>query len=71
MDVDHEHGFNWWVLYRLKKHDAIIALVKKQSAKYLKHTNKFGIEYSKTIDVSLELDSVMEILCGQMPYQRR
>ncbi len=39
-----------------KKRDAIIALVKKCSAKYLKSTHKFGIEYQKTVVDALELD---------------
>ncbi len=56
MHVDHEPGFNWWVLHTLKKCDAIISLVKKHSAKYLKHMHKFGIECPKTVDDALELD---------------
>ncbi len=36
--------------------DAIIALVKKHSAKYLKHAHKFGIECPKTVEDALELD---------------
>ncbi len=56
MGVDHEPGFNWWVPHTLKKHDAIIALVKKRSARYLKHTHKFGIECPKTVEDALELD---------------
>ncbi len=36
MGVDHESSFNWWVLHMLKKHDSIIALEKKCSARYLK-----------------------------------
>ncbi len=56
MGVDHEPGFNWWVPHTLKKHDAIIALVKKHSAKYLKRTHKFGIECPKTVEDALEFD---------------
>ncbi len=56
MGVDHEPGFNWWVLHTLKKRDAIVALVKKQSARYLKHMHKFGIECPKTVQDALELD---------------
>ncbi len=44
MSVNHKPGFNWWVPHMLKKHDAIIALVKKRSAKYSKPTHKFGME---------------------------
>ncbi len=43
MGVDHKPSFYWWVPNTLKKCDAIIALVKKNSAKYLKHMHKFGI----------------------------
>ncbi len=55
MVVDHEPGFNWWVLHKLRKHDAIIALVKNFSAKYLNHMHKFGIECLKTVE-ALEFD---------------
>ncbi len=44
MGVDHEPSFNWWVLHILKKHDAIIVVVKKRSARFLKRIHKFGIE---------------------------
>ncbi len=40
----------------LKKRDAIFALVKKRSAKYLKRTYKFDIECPKTVEDALELD---------------
>ncbi len=56
MGVDHEPGFNWWVPHMLKKRDAIIALVKKHIAKYLKCMHKFGIECPKTVEDTLELD---------------
>ncbi len=52
MGVDHEPGFNWWVLHMLRN----IALVKKRSTRYLKHTHKFGIECPKTVEDALELD---------------
>ncbi len=56
MGVDHEPGFNWWVPNTLRKRNSIIALVKKCSARYLKHTHKFGIECPKTVKDALELD---------------
>ncbi len=40
----------------MKKRDAIIALVKKCSARYLKRMHKFGIECPKTIEDALKLD---------------
>ncbi len=56
MQVDHEPGFNCWVLHTLKKHDAIIAIVNNRSARYLKRMHKFGIECPKTVEDALELD---------------
>ncbi len=56
MGVDHEPSFNWWVPHTLRKHDSIIALVKKQSARYLKRMHKFGKECPKTVEDALELD---------------
>ncbi len=47
--VDHEPGLNWWVTHTLKKHDAIIALVKNCSSRYLKRMHKFGIECPKRV----------------------
>ncbi len=58
MGVDHDPGFNWWVLHMLKKCDAILALVKKCSAKYLKSTHKLGIECPKTVENALEFDKL-------------
>ncbi len=55
MGVDHEPGFNGWVLHAVRKRDSIIALVKKRSARYLRHTHKFGIECPKTIEDALDL----------------
>ncbi len=40
----------------MRKRDAIIALVKNHSTKYLKHKHKFGIECPKTVEDALELD---------------
>ncbi len=42
----------------LKKRNAFITLVKKQSTKYLKHTQKFWIECPKTVEDTLELDNL-------------
>ncbi len=56
MGVDHKPGFNWWVLRMMKKHFAIIALVKKPKARYLKRMHYFGIECPKTFEDTLELD---------------
>ncbi len=50
MGIDHETGFNWWVTHTLKKHDAMIALLKKLSASYLKCMHKFGIECPKIVE---------------------
>ncbi len=56
MGLDHEPGFNWLLLHTLKKCDAIIALLKKHSAKNLHRMHKFGIECHKTVEDALELD---------------
>ncbi len=56
MGVNHEPSFNWWVPHTLKKRDAITALVKKQSARYLKRMHKFVVECPKTVEDALELD---------------
>ncbi len=66
--VDHVPGFNWWVPHTLKKRDAIVALVKKRSTRYLKCTHKFGIERAlRLLRMHWNLTNVMAILCGQMP----
>jgi hypothetical protein len=54
--IDHEPAFNWWVPHTLKKHDRIISMVWKRSARYLKRTHKFGIEMPKTVAEAKELD---------------
>jgi len=41
--VDHEASFNWWVLHTLRKRNSITALVKKRSARYLKHTHRYRV----------------------------
>ncbi len=53
--MDHEPGSNWWVLYTLTKHDALVALVKKHSVKYIKGTHEFGVKCPKTVEDVLEL----------------
>ncbi len=55
IEVNNEPSFNWWVPHMLKKNDAIIALVKKHNAKYLKCMHKFGSECPKTIEDELDL----------------
>ncbi len=47
--------FHWCVPHMLKKRDAIIALVKKHSTKYLKSMLKVGIQCPKTVEDALEL----------------
>jgi hypothetical protein len=42
--IDDEPAFNWWVNAMLPKREHIIALVKKQSAGFLKKMHKFSIE---------------------------
>ncbi len=56
MGVDHKPGFNCWVPHMLKKYDAISALVKKCSARYLKYMHKVGIEYPKPVEDILGLE---------------
>ena len=51
-----ETAFNWWVSHVIKKRAHIISLVKKRSARYLKKTHKFGVEFPKYLKHSLELD---------------
>ncbi len=53
MGVDHKPGFIWLVPHMLRKRDAIIAMVKKCNARYLKHKHKFGIECPRTIEDAL------------------
>ncbi len=54
--LDHEPAFNWWVHHVLRKHDQIISLVCRRTTRYLKRTNKFGIEIPKTVKEALALD---------------
>ena len=48
-DLHSEPAFNWWVTHVIKKHDAIISLVKKRSARYLEKTHKFGVRLPKSV----------------------
>jgi hypothetical protein len=54
--IDHKPAFNWWVPHVLKKRDPIISLVNKRTTRYLKRTQKFGIEVPKTVKEALVLD---------------
>ena len=54
--IDHEPAFNWWVPHTLKKRQRIIALVRERQAKYLKKSQKFGIEVPSSVAHALELD---------------
>jgi hypothetical protein len=54
--LDHEPAFNWWVPHVLRKRDQIISLVRRRTTRYLKRTNKFGIEFPKTVKEALALD---------------
>ena len=46
---DHEPLFNWWINAVLKKRLRIISLVKKRNDRYLKKTQKFGIEVPNSV----------------------
>jgi hypothetical protein len=54
--IDHKLAFNWWVPHVMKKRDRIISLVCKRTTRYLKRTQKFGIEVPKTVKEALALD---------------
>ena len=56
-DIDTEPDFNYWVPHTLKKRDSIISLVKKWQTRYLKKTNKFGVEIPKKVKEAAELDA--------------
>ena len=55
--IDHEPAFNWWVKHVLNKRDRIIASIRKQQTRYLKRSQKFGIEHPKTVEEALILDA--------------
>jgi hypothetical protein len=47
--IDDGSDFNWWVNVVLHRRKHIIALVQKQSARFLKRMQKFGIEVARSI----------------------
>ena len=65
-DIDTEHAFNYWVPHTLKKRDSIIYIVKKRQTRYLKKTNKFGIEMPKIFK-----EERMKTLSGWMQFRRK
>ena len=54
--INHGPYYSWWVVNVLRKRDRIISAVKQRNAKYLKRTNKFGIEVPKTVAEAIALD---------------
>ena len=48
-----EPAFNWWAPHVLKKREAIISLVKKRNARYLKKHEKFGIRLPKSVEEAI------------------
>jgi hypothetical protein len=56
LGIDHEPAFDWWVPNVLRKRDPIIFLMRKRILRYLKQTQKFGIELPKTVKEALDLD---------------
>lgn len=55
-ELDHEPAFNYWVPHTLKQRNRIISLVKQRQSRYLKRTQKFGIDVPKTVKEALALD---------------
>ena len=51
-----EPAFKCWVPFSLKKHARIISLVKQRSARYLKLSQKYGINLPKTVEEAIMLD---------------
>ena len=51
-----EPAFNWWAPHVLKKREAIISLVKKRNARYLKKHEKFGIRLPKSVKEAIAID---------------
>ncbi len=51
--VGHEPSLNWWVPHMWTRCDAIIDLVQKHSARYLKYTHISDIECPKTVEDTL------------------
>ena len=55
--IDHEPVFSWWVKHVFKKRDRIIASVRKWQTRYLKKSQKFGIDLPKTVEQAHALDA--------------
>ena len=66
--IDVEIVFMLWVEHVLKKRDRIIASIKKQQARYLKKSPKFGIELPKTAEQIWAWLPRMAMPYGQMQY---
>ena len=45
-----EPAFNQMAKHVLKRHERILALVRKRQARFLKRNHKFGIEFLKTVE---------------------
>ena len=46
-----------WVKHVSKKRDRIITIIRKQQNRYLKKSDKFGIELPKTVEQVLAMDA--------------
>ena len=55
--IEHEPAFNWWAQHVLKKNDRVIVIIRKWQNSYLKRSQKFGIELSKTVKQAYALDN--------------
>ena len=55
--TNHEPAFNWWIKHVLNKRDRTIASIRKWQTRYLKRSQKFGIELPKTVEEPLALDA--------------
>ena len=55
-EIDHKPAFNWWSKHVLKKRDRTITSIRKQQMRYLKRSNKFGIELTKTVEQAIALE---------------
>ena len=55
-EIDHNPSFNCWVKAILKKILRTISLVNKRNSRYLKKTDKFGIEVSKSVVQVYDMD---------------
>ncbi len=69
--IDHKPASNWWVPHVLKKRDRIIFLVHKQTTRYLKRSQKFGIEVPRLLRKLLTWTARMATPSEWMPSQRR